>query len=315
MSTNLVIRRLPFEFDDDVPFQWQPSNPEFGVLMNSVAIIAIAFEKYVVSAVRAAIPRITDPAVAEEAQAFLTQEAQHAAAHRRHMRALATRYPGVGLVRDQAIAEYDRLFEAHPLDYHLAYIADLEATFTPIFKLWLDRHEILFEPGDDRVASLFLWHFVEEVEHRSSALIIYSHVVGRPSYRLKMSRSVFDHVSKVAQRTMAGFGEHVPQADLGIDISVLDPVGIWRREIVARMPRFRAAGGVNTPMFGDATGSDIAKTAMRLAFSQAPRHDPQHQPLPTFADQWLDRYASGADVTRWYTGASNQKGRPDQLAD
>ena len=39
---------------------------------------------------------------------------------------------------------------------------------------------MLFRPGDDRVASLFLWHFVEEVEHRSSALVIYDAVVGKP---------------------------------------------------------------------------------------------------------------------------------------
>ncbi len=45
----------------------------------------------------------------------------------------------------------------------LAYVADTEATFTPSFKLMLDNEKTLFRPGDDRVASLFLWHFVEEV--------------------------------------------------------------------------------------------------------------------------------------------------------
>ncbi len=44
--------------------------------------------------------------------------------------------------------------------------------------MMLDNEETLFRPGDDRVASLFLWHFVEEVEHRSSALMIYDAVVG-----------------------------------------------------------------------------------------------------------------------------------------
>jgi hypothetical protein len=52
------------------------------------------------------------------------------------------------------------------LEFRLAYIADTEATFTPAFKLMLDNEATFFQPGDDRVASLFLWHFVEEVEHR-----------------------------------------------------------------------------------------------------------------------------------------------------
>lgn len=34
-----------------------------------------------------------------------------------------------------------------------------------------------FAPGDARVASLFMWHFVEEIEHRSSAPILYDAVV------------------------------------------------------------------------------------------------------------------------------------------
>jgi hypothetical protein len=180
-------------------------------------------------------------------------------------------------------------------------VADLEATFTPVFKLWLDRHEILFAPGDDRVASLFLWHFVEEVEHRSSALVIYDHVVTKPSYRLKIARSVFRHVSEVFDGIMRNFEADIPRDELGIDKSALSPAGMWRREILARLPGAPHSRRPNTPMLGDASGGDIARTLMRLAFSQAPRHDPAHQPLPDFADVWLGRYAQGADVTHWYT--------------
>jgi predicted metal-dependent hydrolase len=307
MSTDLIVRRIPFDFDDGVPFRWQPDNPEFGLMMNAVSIIAIAFEKYIVSAVRAALPRMTDPSVIDEANAFLTQEAQHAGAHRRHIRAVARLHPGVADVLDEAIAAYDLLFDERSLEYHLAYIADLEATFTPIFKLWLDRHQNLFGPGDDRVASLFLWHFVEEVEHRSSALIIYNHVVGKPAYRLKMSKSVLTHTGEVFQNIIAGFDKCLTEDELGVDIAKVRPAGIWRREILARVPGFRRAGPPNTPMFGDATGTEIIKTVIRLALSQAPRHDPTHQPLPPFADEWLAHYTEGADVTHWYTTTGGQR--------
>ena len=83
------------------------------------------------------------------------------------------------------LASFDHVTATKPLEFRLAYVADLEATFTPSFKMLLDNEETLFRPGDDRVASLFMWHFVEEVEHRSSALVIYDAVVGEPWYRIR----------------------------------------------------------------------------------------------------------------------------------
>lgn len=62
----------------------------------------------------------------------------------------------------------------------------------------LDNEAVLFRPGDERVASLFLWHFVEEVEHRSSALLIYGAVVGRLWYRLQVVPAVVPLREKTA---------------------------------------------------------------------------------------------------------------------
>ena len=40
-----------------------------------------------------------------------------------------------------------------PLNYRLAYIADLEATFTPFFKLLLDNEDVLFRTEMIRVVT------------------------------------------------------------------------------------------------------------------------------------------------------------------
>ncbi|MGH9206017.1 MAG: metal-dependent hydrolase, partial [Acidimicrobiales bacterium] len=63
--TELKVRRPPFQIDASVPFQWQPANPAFGLFGNTFTFLAIAFERYIVSATREAMPRITDPAVVE----------------------------------------------------------------------------------------------------------------------------------------------------------------------------------------------------------------------------------------------------------
>ena len=149
-------------------------------MANAVSFLAIAFEKMIGTMIAEAMPLITDPEVAEEADGVRAPGGQHSMAHRQHAKGLIKSYPGLKETLDAVIAAFDDLTANKPLKYRLAYTADLEATFTPVFKLMLDNDATLFAPGDDRVASLFLWHFVEEVEHRSSALIIYDARRRRP---------------------------------------------------------------------------------------------------------------------------------------
>ena len=90
--TDLQVRRVRFDFaGDDVPFNWQPARPAFAMQCNLISFFAPGFEKFIVDATREGIPLIRDPEVAAEANAYLRQEAQHAAAHASHARALTRR--------------------------------------------------------------------------------------------------------------------------------------------------------------------------------------------------------------------------------
>ncbi|MCK9926299.1 metal-dependent hydrolase [Frankia sp. Mgl5] len=313
--TELKIRRLPFQFDETVPFQWNPSNPEFALVANAIGVIAVAFEKYIVSVVRQALPKLGDPEVAAEAEAFLRQEAQHARAHRLHLDALVARHPGLRSTINDAIASYDRLLVQESLEFHVAYIADIEATFTPLFKMMLDNRQELFTAGDARVASLFMWHFVEEIEHRASALIVYHGIVDDPRYRLRVVRRAFGHVLGVYGDIMAGFEEHVPAQDRLVGTAGLAPRRMWLREAGGRLPaagRRRAgrrgagrpaAGGPHPTAFAAVSSRDLLTTLRGLLRSQLPSHQPAHEPLPAWADTWFEAYDGGADMTR-FVGAA-----------
>ncbi len=298
--TTLQVRRVRFDFEDDVPFVWNPQNPAFSVYMNATSIIAIAFEKFIVAAVREAMEKITDAEAAAEAQAFLRQEAQHASAHRLHLRALIRRYPGLQQTLDEAVARYDQLSESKPLRFRLAYIADLEATFTPFFKMMLDNEATFFRPGDDRVASLFLWHFVEEVEHRSSALIVYNAVVGSNTYRVWALPEVVKHLVGVWKVIADGFDTHVPRADRQIDARLVRPLAGALQALRRKLP-FAAARKDQLPMaFSGVALPQRLATFRRVVLSQTPQHDPADQPLPDFAARWFARYEHGEDVCHWY---------------
>ena len=303
--TNLVVRRPAFRIDETVPFQWQPANPAFGVFANAFTFLAPAFERYIVAASREAMPRITDPAVAAEADAFLRQEAQHARAHRAHAKALIAQFPDLADTLAKANAMYDDLFEREGLDYHLAYIADLEATFTPLFKMIFDNRASFFAGGDDRVGTLFLWHFAEEIEHRSSALIVQRHITPDPRYRLRQLRRVLAHVAKVFDGVLAGFEQHVPAEAAGIPLArVRNGASILSDELKARVPLRRRPPDVGAPprMLERVPTRDLAVMTWHVARSQLPRHDPADAPLPEWADEWFSAYDAGADVTT-YEGA------------
>ncbi|WP_405181827.1 metal-dependent hydrolase [Nocardia sp. NBC_01377] len=300
--TDLEVRRPKFDFTEDVPWEWNPGNPSFSFSMNATSFIAICFEQMIVAAVQEAKPLLGDPDVAAEALAFLRQEAQHSSSHRKHVGALCKRYPGLAQTLDKAIASYDSLAANTSLKYRLAYIANLEATFTPSMKLMLDNEDTLFRPGDDRVASLFLWHFVEEVEHRSSAMVIYNEAYGDTWFRMKSIPSVVKHLIEVMGIIADGVNEHVPESDRKIDARTRLAVGEAEPSLWDRLPfGTKKPSSIAPPGFATVSWREKFVAAARVLMSQTPFHNPAHAVLPKFADCWFERWDKGEDVTRWYS--------------
>jgi len=257
--SNLKIRRIPFQFKG-VDFIWNPDNPSFSITMNKVSFFAIALEKYFCEAIRAADPQIKDPAVREEARLFVAQEGAHSLAHRKHVKALIERYPGLQEALDDIIAHFDRLYKDKDLAYHLGYAGGLEGIFTPSFKLLLDHRDRLFAKGDSRVASLFIWHFCEEIEHRSSALMIYDEVVGSYWYRIKNFLSYMRHVFAGLKLLEQKFKQHVP----GI------PEEWYRQE-----------SNITLPL------QDRIRAFLGIVSAQMPGHKPVNQIVPSYYEEWL----------------------------
>ena len=57
--TDLTVRRIKFELDDDIPFLWNPEFPRACLELNGgLTFQGVAFEKYVMWVMRDAIPKI-----------------------------------------------------------------------------------------------------------------------------------------------------------------------------------------------------------------------------------------------------------------
>lgn len=300
--TDLQVRRVRFDFaGSDVPFNWQPSRPAFAMQCNLISFFAPGFEKFIVDATREGLPLVRDPEVAAEANAYLRQEAQHSAAHASHVRALTRRWPGLLNTVEEVTASFDHLTATKPLAWRLGYAAVVEATFTPYFKVFLDHEDKLFAPGDERVASLFLWHFVEEIEHRSSALKVYDAVHDSYPYRLKTIAGVVMHISEILQIITRGFREHVPESDGG-RFGALLPSALSFRAFREVRRATRELSDPSQATYAGVPRRELVAMLVGLVRSQGPHHDPSTENLPAFADRWLTRFdAEPKCAARWYS--------------
>lgn len=267
----------------------EPGEPGILGLRQLRLVLVIGLERYFVRAMKDADAHITDPEVREEAKLFMQQEAVHSKAHRRHVKALIDRYPGLQGAVDLAIAQYDALYDRHDLRYHLAYAAALEGTFTPIFGMIMEHREALFRDGDARVASLHLWHFCEEIEHRSSAVMVYDHVVGDPCYKVRVFPSVVKHVDQGMESLLQLFREHVP-GEAGAD---------HYGSRTARLLGRRANPFATVPVHHRLRGAGPAIASIGR------NSDHAHQPTPAWVDTWFTHYDRGDDMTRFYGSVVN----------
>ncbi len=80
--------------------------------------------------------------------------------------------------------EFDDFERNRSQKFNLAYAAGFESMALGIGHWLIKDRELLFGHSDSRVASLILWHFVEEIEHKNVAIDAYNAVYGGYFYRV-----------------------------------------------------------------------------------------------------------------------------------
>jgi predicted metal-dependent hydrolase len=181
----ILVRRMQFRYRDDLRAHWNRERPEWSQVVNAASLLMPYLEPYLIAAIRAALERIEDPSLRAEAVAYMGQEAHHYKQHRRFNDLLVARgYDGIRDYERTLERDYERFLAERPLEFHLAYAAGFETMALAIGHMLIRMRGWFFRGADPDVASLVLWHFVEELEHKHAAFDIYQHVVGRYGMRL-----------------------------------------------------------------------------------------------------------------------------------
>ncbi|HEY8042613.1 MAG TPA: metal-dependent hydrolase [Polyangiaceae bacterium] len=170
----LVRRRVDFDFDPGaVPRDWYRGDVHLTTFMNALSLLFPEGERFFVESVRRFRDPIVDPAQRAAVDAFIGQEAMHGRAHRAYNDMVRERGLGVAVPAERQLrwilASARRTLS--PLG-QLAVTCALEH-FTAILAEQLLRRDPHRDAIHESVRPLWVWHALEESEHKAVAFDVY----------------------------------------------------------------------------------------------------------------------------------------------
>ena len=190
-TPNIPVRRMDFEFDDAIPKYWFDNNPFLTMLLTGLSCVFPEGERMFMRSVRNYQDKITDPELLKEVRAFIGQEAHHGKEHQEFNEFMARK--GLPIEKIMAFVAQGIAFEEKNLSKErmLAKTCALEH-FTAMFAEMILEHPEFLDGMDERLRPLWLWHAVEESEHKSVAFDVYQQQVG--NYWIRVSEMAFTSV-------------------------------------------------------------------------------------------------------------------------
>ena len=182
----LAVRRVAFEFPDDMDLVWAPHLPEFSAAANAVSLGMPYAEPLFIKAVRSTFDRIDDDLRARS-ETYIRQEVGHHTQHKHFNDLVAARYPATLRLQRWMERCADWVW-GRSRRFCVAYAAGGETISYGVAR-WTDAHvAALMDRADPVAASLFLWHLGEEIEHKASTYDVFEAVDGsKPMYAFAMT--------------------------------------------------------------------------------------------------------------------------------
>ena len=164
-------RNVDFGRGGPLPRHWHGGDPYVTHFFNGLSIMFPEGERFFVDSVRHFQDAITDPKLKEDVRGFCGQEGIHGREHRRFNERVAEL--GYPVERVEAFVRAGIAIDRKlPPKWQLALTCALEH-FTAVFADVVLRDPRAFRDADPDVARLWLWHAVEETEHKAVAFDVY----------------------------------------------------------------------------------------------------------------------------------------------
>lgn len=186
-AIGITVRRLKFN-PHAIRRHYFANSPVMSHLLTALSSTFPIGEQFFVHSVRNVRDQVQDPQLQAQIAAFIGQEAMHSKAHSEFNN--AWRRDDYQLDRFQAwLARKDHHVKSLPPKVQLAITCAFEH-FTALLGGYILRHPEVLSTLDDDAAKLWIWHAIEEIEHRAVAFEVYQHVYADHRLRRMIMRSV-----------------------------------------------------------------------------------------------------------------------------
>jgi predicted metal-dependent hydrolase len=169
---DIIPRHMGFAFPADTPKYWFDGDPWMTHLLNALSLTFPSGEAEFVRSVRVVRDRVKDPQLLEDIRAFTAQEMHHSKEHQAFNEWLR----GLGLPVNL------------PAEANLAATAALEHFTAILADAFME--EGLTDEMHENVKWLWLWHAIEETEHKAVAFDVYRAIGGKYAMRVLVMLAV-----------------------------------------------------------------------------------------------------------------------------
>lgn len=191
----VVLHARDVAFDwTELPRHWVPGEPFATHMINVLHLLLPEGERWFCHVFKQALPLIRDEQLAEDVRGFIGQEAMHAESHQ----GVLDHFDTHGLDTRPYVSQIAWLFgkvlgdrgyagkQGHEWVIERAALVAAIEHFTAFLGQWvLDADELDEASADPTMLDLLRWHGAEEVEHRSVAYDLFTHLDGRYTRRVR----------------------------------------------------------------------------------------------------------------------------------
>jgi len=187
-AKGITVRR-PFFKPKKISRYYFARSPFASHLLTAMSATFPIGEQFFVHSVRNVRDRVVDdPQLQAQISAFIGQEAMHSQAHGQFNDSWRRDdYQLDGIMT--MLAREDKRIKEIPARYQLAITCAFEH-FTAMLGEYMLSHPELINTFDEEAKNLWIWHAIEESEHKSVAYDVYQHVFDDLKVRRRMMRVV-----------------------------------------------------------------------------------------------------------------------------
>lgn len=187
-SADVPRRDIHFNLDDVDLKSWNSHGTHVSHMLNALSIVFPEGEKFFIESARHFKGQLTDPQLLNDLQGFIGQEAMHGREHRVYNARLAAMGYSIDRLEKESMALLRARAGSDPLR-KLAATCALEHFTAVLADVLLSHPELIPEENSHReLRALWMWHAVEENEHKAVCYDVYQSVAKGPkAYWLRVS--------------------------------------------------------------------------------------------------------------------------------